>query len=595
MKQLLRLTIIMLLVAFVLPALSNAADSHKGKKATMSPPIDPQILVTPDSFAVPLYQGDSTFPVLKIYNNGVSNTLNFSFVLATPVLPAKAKPVKHHEFTATPAKGSNLTQNFRRITTARPALTVSPKIPRPSSVIGSVLVLTDGSTEGDISTVLTAAGYAVTDTTLASTYDGTNPSPSGFNAVILLDNSGGVTDMAASGQDSLVAYVNAGGGLLTTGWFPIQVGNGNYTTLSTFLLRSLSYGIVDSEKMVVAQPHPITSGMPDTTIFETGFVVGTAAQGTVMMTGPLSGDAVVAASFGAGKVVEYSWVGDYAGWFPYQTAGVQTLLVNTINWFNVPGWLSADAYSGSILPGDSLSINLGVRTTGLPLGDFWKDIKITSDDPINPLVAVRVHLTVNAVVPIQLASFYGTEAATGVALAWATFSEVNNYGFYVERRDGRTGQYKTVSALIPGAGTSLERHDYAWSDTKVSGGEYFYRLRQVDLNGVQQYSPEIVVRVTGVLGVKTEAAPKVFALKQNYPNPFNPTTSVKFSVAQSEHATLKVYNMLGQAVMNLFDGQAEAGRYYQAGFDAAALPSGIYFYRLVTDSRSDVKKMMLLK
>jgi len=98
-----------------------------------------------------------------------------------------------------------------------------------------------------------------------------------------------------------------------------------------------------------------------------------------------------------------------------------------------------------------------------------------------------------------------------------------------------------------------------------------------------------------VQAVSFAEKPVSFGLDQNYPNPFNPTTSITFSVAKSEHAALKVYDMLGQVVMNLFDAQAEPGRYYQVGLDAAALPSGMYFYRLVTDSRSDVKKLMLLK
>lgn len=579
MKYLLRLTIFILVVFLVLPAPLTAAGSMNGKKAqgAAAPLLDCKISVTPDSFAVPLYEGDSSAQILTIKNIGVTDPLAYTIVLATPVLPARAKLLKP------PESGSGET------------MTVTPGTRRPSGAIGRVLVLGDGSTESDISAALTTAGYDVVDTTLASAYTGTNPLASDFNAVVLLDDSHGATDMATSGQDSLVAFVNGGGGLLTTGWFPYQIAMGRYADMSSLLLVPRSYGIVNPETLLVVQPHPITSGMPDSTIFTTGMTVGTATKGTVLMHGNQSGDAVVAEGIGAGKVVQYLFTGDYSGWHPFKNSGVQTLLVNTINWFNVAHWLSANPLAGSINVGDSVNIDLKILTTLLPLGDYWKDVQINSDDPATPLVSVRVHLTVNAVVPIQLASFSGSEAASGVTLSWATFSEVNNYGFYVERRDGRVGQYKTVSALIPGAGTSLERHDYAWTDAKVSGGEYFYRLRQVDLNGAQQYSSEIVVRVTGVLGVKNESAPRVFALSQNYPNPFNPTTSVKFSVAQSEHATLKVYDVLGQVVMNLFDGEAEPGRYYQVGFDATSLPSGIYYYRLTTASRSDVKKMMLLK
>jgi len=88
--------------------------------------------------------------------------------------------------------------------------------------------------------------------------------------------------------------------------------------------------------------------------------------------------------------------------------------------------------------------------------------------------------------------------------------------------------------------------------------------------------------------------PKDFALHQNYPNPFNPTTKIKFDIPRNTDVTLEVYNSLGQVVQTLYKGYAAAG-YYETNFNASGLPSGAYFYRLVTRDFTNVKKMMLVK
>ncbi len=195
--------------------------------------------------------------------------------------------------------------------------------------------------------------------------------------------------------------------------------------------------------------------------------------------------------------------------------------------------------------------------------------------------------------PIQMASLTATIANHAVMLEWTTVSETNNYGFYVERHRQDSTLFRTVSTLIPGAGTSLSQHHYSWVDSTVTGGNYIYRVRQIDLNGAASYSQPITVNV--VLGVNDEAAPMVFQLNQNYPNPFNPTTVIKFSVDKQEHATVKVYNILGEEVAQLFDGMAEPGHYYKLNFDGSQTGSGIYFYRIITDSHTAVKKMLMIK
>ncbi len=88
--------------------------------------------------------------------------------------------------------------------------------------------------------------------------------------------------------------------------------------------------------------------------------------------------------------------------------------------------------------------------------------------------------------------------------------------------------------------------------------------------------------------------PDRFALEQNYPNPFNPTTNIQFDLPQSTEVTLAVYNTLGQKVSTLIDKQMSAGS-YSVQFEGAGLPSGVYIYRMNTESFKTSRKMLLVK
>jgi hypothetical protein len=103
---------------------------------------------------------------------------------------------------------------------------------------------------------------------------------------------------------------------------------------------------------------------------------------------------------------------------------------------------------------------------------------------------------------------------------------------------------------------------------------------------------------TAVLtGVRDRVEPAVvgsYTLEQNYPNPFNPTTQITFTLPADQHVSLKVYNMLGQEVATLVDGQKQRGSYF-VEFDASKLSSGIYIYTLQAGSFTASKKMALVK
>ncbi len=90
------------------------------------------------------------------------------------------------------------------------------------------------------------------------------------------------------------------------------------------------------------------------------------------------------------------------------------------------------------------------------------------------------------------------------------------------------------------------------------------------------------------------ATPVGYSLFQNYPNPFNPSTTIKFNLEEAGFVTLKVYDILGNEIAVLVKGNLEKG-IHELNFDASIVNSGIYFYRLVANSFTQVKKMTLLK
>ena len=88
--------------------------------------------------------------------------------------------------------------------------------------------------------------------------------------------------------------------------------------------------------------------------------------------------------------------------------------------------------------------------------------------------------------------------------------------------------------------------------------------------------------------------PTAFSLSQNYPNPFNPTTTIEFSIPNSEFITLKIYNLLGQEVAILVSEKLKTGS-YKYTWDATHYSSGIYYYKIKASKFEKTEKMILLQ
>jgi hypothetical protein len=99
--------------------------------------------------------------------------------------------------------------------------------------------------------------------------------------------------------------------------------------------------------------------------------------------------------------------------------------------------------------------------------------------------------------------------------------------------------------------------------------------------------------ITSTQNISTET-PSKYSLSQNYPNPFNPITNVKFSILNSGDVKLVVYDIMGKEVQTLVNERLQPGT-YEAAFDGSSLNSGVYFYKLITNTFSETKKMLLIK
>jgi hypothetical protein len=194
-----------------------------------------------------------------------------------------------------------------------------------------------------------------------------------------------------------------------------------------------------------------------------------------------------------------------------------------------------------------------------------------------------VRLSVDDPIPVELTSFSASVTGKNVELKWTTATEINNYGFEVERKT-ISSDFEAVG-FVTGAGSTTEERNYSFAEAGLVNEKYTYRLKQLDFDGTFEYSYEVEADVN---------SPAVFSLEQNYPNPFNPSTDISFSLAEAGFVKLIIYNLLGQEVTTLLNENREAG-IHTVTFDASSLTSGAYFYKLETPQFTQTRKMILSK
>ena len=191
--------------------------------------------------------------------------------------------------------------------------------------------------------------------------------------------------------------------------------------------------------------------------------------------------------------------------------------------------------------------------------------------------------------PVELTSFSARYLDGSVRLNWQTATELNNFGFAIERSvDGES--WEDVG-FVEGHGTSFSPKSYEHVDYLTDGlvrlPQLAYRLRQMDRDGTTEYS--------NIVFVKTGEMPSGIELYAAYPNPFNPATTISFAISEPANVSLKVYNTLGQMVATLLASSEMDAGLHTVPFNGDLLPSGIYMAVLEANGAQQHQKLVLNK
>lgn len=190
--------------------------------------------------------------------------------------------------------------------------------------------------------------------------------------------------------------------------------------------------------------------------------------------------------------------------------------------------------------------------------------------------------------PVELTAFQYSINKDNVLLSWETQSESNNYGFEIER--SRDGTHFVKIGFITGNGSSNSKSLYSYTDNSLQPGDYWYRLKQVDLDGSFSYSEELFVRIS---------PPTRFRIIGNYPNPFNPETEIEYEIPVDKHVIINIVNLQGNLVKELVNERRSLGTHkitWDGTNEAGILvSSGIFYVVLQSDGKIFTKKMLLLK
>lgn len=245
-----------------------------------------------------------------------------------------------------------------------------------------------------------------------------------------------------------------------------------------------------------------------------------------------------------------------------------------VRWFNnklYAVWTHSTTFADSVM--------FSVSTNG---GNSWSHSRVSDTDTLMPAGGTNIYIHPSIAVS-------------------------ENGNIYVVWADSREGHQPTIDSSKFNMYISRSTNGgITWSPSaKVNGPSNYTRTFNsypcvvVKSNGATDSVLVTWGKLRNILGPQAitqlgNSTPETFVLEQNYPNPFNPTTNIKMNISKRGFVSLKVFDITGREAAILVDEEMSAG-VYNVDFNASSLPSGVYFYRLVSDGFTDTKKMILVK
>ena len=369
------------------------------------------------------------------------------------------------------------------------------------------------------------------------------------------------------------------------------IGNNNYTVTSGILTSNAATNFAYKDYAIssycnaaldfkwrcmgVAGSAELSVWLVPTTFTPVAGTAITAGAGNVLLGGPYTGQATyqlvnvnLLAYSGQNVRIVFQWrnTGGMLAPAPVNTAGAIDDIIYSENttygysWTSVPAGFTSTAQSPVITPTGTTTYNL--TTT-------------RCDGCIN---TANTTITMCSPLPIELLNFDGKCENNMVLLNWSTASEINNDYFTIESsHNGK--DYKLIST-IKGSGNSNTVKNYSYTDKNPSNGLSYYRLKQTDFDGSQ-----FVFKTTSVSCFNT--IPEV----NFYPNPFNSNIIIEMSNMPDDNATIVVYNMLSQKIIEKILSQSiVANGKFELNLDY--LPNGIYSVGFTINNFSRITKVV---
>jgi len=223
----------------------------------------------------------------------------------------------------------------------------------------------------------------------------------------------------------------------------------------------------------------------------------------------------------------------------------------------------------------------------ISLDDDVLGSRMYADDNVTPLtigVMTNSDLPLDAPGAVELAGLQSTVNNGDVALRWSTLSESGNISFAIEASPEGENAWREVG-YVASPGASSELRNYSYDVTGLDYGTWRMRLK-IDDNGSVSHSPEIEVAI--------ELA-SAYAIGDVYPSPFSSTARFTLAVGEAQSVTIDAYNLLGQKVLTIFEGDMPANQTRLFELDGSTLSNGVYLIRASGKSFATTASVALVR
>ncbi|MGC8653660.1 MAG: T9SS type A sorting domain-containing protein [Candidatus Kryptoniota bacterium] len=237
------------------------------------------------------------------------------------------------------------------------------------------------------------------------------------------------------------------------------------------------------------------------------------------------------------------------------------------------------------VPGGKLdSVRVALRRAGVITGGVYAYTGTVRPTPLGKPLAVPISASISTTSPFPYPVPYANWSNVNLTAYSINTDNPFAVAFVIGQDPSTPG---VMVSYYPG---SSDYHSYTYLN---SSSNWYYITKNSDTIYVYLVRAYVSFSPTGLRQV-VELKPSQFRLMQNYPNPFNPSTKISFDVARHSHVKLIVYDVLGREIRVLVNEKKDPGR-YEVDFNAGALPGGVYLYRLMTESFSEVKKLIVIR